>query len=119
MLKAIRIKAESKTDVLDVPENMEWDWPSKQIGCDLIELISVGGLSEGCVMIVDDEGLMKENAKFNALATMIYGHSPIVGDALIMATEHGPVGADIVGLTDEQVSEIAKGIKKLITTRYM
>lgn len=117
MLKAIKLKTTTyRPEHIDVPENMDWRWPSQQIGCDLIEILNCPDLSEGCVMIVDDEGMLKEEPKINPIATTIYG-DPIVGDVLIMGTEHTPEGPDIAGLSDDQVRKIITNITFMVWGR--
>ena len=120
MKKPVKIKTTGEDEILDVPEAMDWRWPSQQIGCDLIDITNASHLSDGCVMIVDDEGLLKDDPELNPIATMAYrGGTPIVGDVLFMGTEHTPEGVETVGLTNEQVRAITLGIAKIIMTRYM
>ena len=43
------------------------------IGCDMIEIVRPHGLPDGYVMVVDEEGLLKENPSLNVLASYLYG----------------------------------------------
>ena len=88
----------------------------KQIGCDMIEIVPVRALyqlNEKCedyVMIVDEEGLLKDKPKLNIYASVLYG-SPIYGNAVIVKD----IGEDFDGLEEKDHAEIAGTFAELIT----
>ena len=95
--------------IVDAPDNFDWDWMKDKIGCDWIEIVHPMRLPEGFVMIVDEEGLLKEN-ELNPVGCWFYKTDvhgePIVGDILILKEEEGDDGIECVGMTDDEVAEI-------------
>jgi len=66
------------------------------------------------IVLVDEEGLLKNEPQYNALATALTAHAEwpnnIVGPAAIL----GDDGEDICGLTAEQVQEVMKFLEGLL-----
>ena len=105
MKKIIKVSTNGLVDVLDAPESFDCRWLAKQIGCEWIEVVRPSErLEEGYVMIVDEEGLLKENC-LNVAGSWLYGTDdhgePIVGDLLIMKEEYGEDGPDLAGMSEE------------------
>ena len=84
-----------------------------------IEIVHPMGLVDPLVMIVNEEGLLKELPE-NLLGCLLYGthmHGhPIVGNIVVMKT--GFVGGepDIVGLDDEEADQLAEHFWRFFTT---
>ena len=87
-MKIIRLSTTGVTTIIQMEDDPDFSWYAKQIGCDWIEIVR----PRNCpyVLIVDEEGLLKEN-KINPLASDMYGYfehgQPIVGDCLLMKEE--------------------------------
>ena len=83
-----------------------------------IEVARTKGLMNPFVMIVDEEGLLK-NKELNIIGSLLYGthrHGhPIVGDVLIMREEPGPkrYGNDFYGLTDPDIASLTAHLKNV------
>jgi hypothetical protein len=81
----------------------------KQLGIDMAEVACRPTIADfRVIMLVDEDGLLKDGPKYNALATAITAyanwHNEIVGPAAIL----GDDGEDICGLTAEQAQEVVK-----------
>ena len=74
-----------------------------------IEIVRPGGLKKPFVMIVNEEGLIKE-LPVNVVGSIMYGTpvhgSPIVGNIVIMKEGWTSEGKDLIGLTDEEAAQI-------------
>lgn len=74
-----------------------------------IEIVRPTGLERPLVMIVNEEGLIKE-LPFNILGSMLYGTqyhgSPILGDIVIMQEVFTSGGPDITGIPEEAIDGI-------------
>ena len=96
--------------VVDVPNEYDYKWMQEQVG-GWIEIVRPRRLPDGFVMIVDEEGLLKEKP-LNMVGSWFYETdkhgSPIVGDVLIMKEEFGDEGPECVGMTEEEVDKIFK-----------
>lgn len=75
-----------------------------------IEHVHPKHLPEPYCMIVDEEGLLKEQPVLNLVGSVLYGTpehgQPIVGDVVIMKDGFDNGEPDIVGLSDEDVSRL-------------
>lgn len=100
------------------------DWYYKMIDCDYIDIVNTYGMksetSDYC-MVVDDEALVKEDYKINALASIIYGckiHGEIIaGKVLICKNQYTEDGLETVGLDDADVVEVYRKIREILGTR--
>lgn len=76
-----------------------------------IEIVHPRMLKAPYCMIIDDEGLLKKYP-INPIGCVLYQTwlhgSPIVGNIVIMKEDYVGGSRDIIGLTDEEVSEIKK-----------
>lgn len=81
----------------------------KQLGIDMAEVACRPTIADfRAIMLVDEDGLLKDRPEYNALATAITAYAnwanEIVGPAAIL----GDDGEDICGLTAEQAQEVVK-----------
>ena len=92
------------------------DFYYKHIECDMIEvaylraLHEIGGLSNNFIMICDEEGLLKDNPKFNIYASAFCGTS-IYGNAMIVKDD----GEDFAGLEREDHEQLSLAIYNLLS----
>lgn len=102
-------------DVSGVEDDKHLPWYYEQIGCDMIEIVCSKYLPENCVMVVDEEALLKEYCFVNFLASWLYGvmdhGQPICGDVLIMREVWTEEGADIDGIPEDEAKAFAEGIE--------
>lgn len=81
------------------------------------EIVNPRGLQRPYCMIVDDEGLLKEKDA-NVVGCILYetgkhGH-PIVGDIAILRVEFGTTGADLAGLTDDDILKLRPKFETIV-----
>lgn len=100
------VKCNPKNGLKDFYEN---------IGCNLVQVVMpyglqrIGLLGENYIMVVDEEGLLKDEPKLNVFASTFYG-SPIYGNAMIVKENE----EDFEALTEEDHREIRVAIAILI-----
>ena len=74
-----------------------------------IEIVRPRGLKHRLVMVVNEEGLLR-NLPLNVFGSILYGFhihgNPIVGDIVIMKEDYTVDGLDFVELTDSDIQEI-------------
>lgn len=89
----------------------------EMIGCDVIEIVHVKGLPKDCVMIVDEEGLLKGRPSLNVIASYLYGThehgSPIVGNAVIMKEVLTPEGGSLAWLTAKEALSVERKLERI------
>lgn len=79
-----------------------------------IELVRPAGLVPPFVMVVDEEGLLKDKPE-NRIASYLYGgRAPIVGDVIIMGEGlNQDSERDLVGLTEEQIERCQRYLSSI------
>ena len=81
-----------------------------------IEIVRPVGLKSPLVMIVNEEGLDDE-LPANIIGCLLYGTlvhaSPIVGDIVIMKEGWTDEGADLIGLDEEEITQLSKELVEL------
>ena len=122
MTKAIKLCTNGDVELLDVPDIKDFHWYADQIGCDYIEAVYPQGLSEPNMMVVDEEGLLKEKPLVNFIASWLYGTQehghPICGDVLVMQNKLTPEGLDIVGIPEEEARALLKELANMLVSAY-
>lgn len=106
------IKVEARTmdvRVLDLPEQFTAKWIAEQIGAEWIEIVRPVRAND-FVMIVDEEGRLRDNMYVNTVASWLYGSDKhgevILGDCVLMMEEMGPEGPDLAGIDEFQAKKI-------------
>lgn len=118
MKKALIIKVnENGMEVNSVPFSKgTLDFYYKELECECIDIVHAYGLSIPADIIVDDEGLFKEQVFMNPFASMAYGFKehgqPIVGNAIICKPHQTPDGIDETGFEPLEIEEIMAEITK-------
>ncbi len=107
-MKGIVINTDNTVEVRDFGEPLYKTVGEAVGGC--IEIIHPMGLAKPLVMIINDEGLLRE-LPMNMVGSLLYGtHThghPIAGNIVIMKTGCTCDGPDIVGLTDEEIAQLS------------
>lgn len=93
-MRSIEIKMPDNT-IVDGPRSEKWTYQAMRefIGCDLIEIINLpeNPVISNAILIVDEEGKLKNTVHINPTATMIAQLSGlqdvIVGSAIICSRE--------------------------------
>ena len=129
-MRGFRIRANGMADIVDFPENDKLDWYYKMIGCDCIDIVTPYGVDNIAKMydlksiigkfclIVDDEGLLKENPEVNPIASLMYGiddHGQAqFGNVLVGVNKPTEDGIETVGMTDNELMLLQVCINSLI-----
>jgi len=114
MEKIVKVPVFGDVEILDAPEDFDYKWLAKQIGCDWIEVVRPRDrLAEGLIMIVDEEGLLKENV-INIAGSWLYGTDlhgqPIVGDMLIIKEVYGDDGPEFASMSEETAESLKEDL---------
>lgn len=117
-MKAIKISVTDEISIVEV-ERPLYRSLNPIIGGG-IEIVRPKGLTRPFVMVVDDEGLLKER-EFNFVGCVLYetythGH-PIAGDIVLMREEPGPDGYDLFGLSDQDISGLTQFCSEILARR--
>lgn len=113
MKTALLITTNDKFKEIKFENSLEFFY--KHIGCDMIEvttpraLCKLAGLSDKFIMVVDEEGLLRENPKLNIYASTFRGMH-LFGNVMIVKDN----GEDFEGLTKEDHAELSAAIAKLL-----
>ena len=79
----------------------------KEIGCDMVEIVHARYLPEPYCIICDEEFLLKDEPKLNAIASLMYGTQehghPICGTVLIGKDKYVEDGLETVGYDETEV----------------
>lgn len=100
------------------------------IGCDCIDIVTPYGLEDIAkaaglshlvgkfCMVVDDEALLKENPKVNAMASLLYGvdlhGQPLCGSVLVAKNQATDDGIETVGLNQLDIMQVQSVINALV-----
>lgn len=106
-MTALLITTDDKFEVVECDPKRGLKDFYKHIGCDLVQVVApyglqrLGLLPENFIMVVDEEGLLKDKPKLNMFASTFYG-SPIYGNAMIVKENE----EDFEALTEEDHREV-------------
>ena len=129
-MKAVLIRVNGFVTVEDFPYEEKLQWYYKKIGCDCIDIVKPYGIEtvvdmyglkaymDKFCLIVDDEGMLKDNPKVNPIASLLYGaddHGQVLfGDVLVAKDEETEDGIETVGLDDSEVMLLKAAMNTLI-----
>lgn len=114
MKTALLITTDDKFVEVEFENSLEFFY--KHLNCDMIEVTNLralrqlGGLSKEFIMVVDEEGLLKDDPKLNIYASTFRGMS-IYGNVMIVKDN----GEYFEGLAQEDHERLSLAIKKLLT----
>lgn len=98
-------------EVIDFPEENHLPFYYEKLECSFIDIVGAYGLKqhsafESLDLVVDDEGMLKAEPKFNLLGSLAYGfmehEQPLFGTVILC--KHDGEGGNI-GLTPEELDE--------------
>lgn len=115
MIRVLKIGTDGTVEAMEV--HPKWDSFAHKIGCEYIEQVSIMNskytmTKKPYVMLVDEEGLMKEGYVLNPVASILYDTmkhgNPIVGNALVVGVGPSSEGGRYTDHGDESFTEMAK-----------
>ena len=90
-------------------DNLEFWY--EELDCRLVDIVDAIELPGYC-LIVDDEGLMKDQPQMNNIASLLYGFlqhgQPIVGGAIIGKNLQTENGMETIGMSEQEAEELIK-----------
>lgn len=94
----------------------------RHIGCDCIDIVCAYGLKEygleGVSLVVDDEGLFKNEPVPNAIGSFLYGYlehgQPLVGNVLVVKDIETNSGIESGGFDGEELRKLYAAINDLV-----
>lgn len=117
-MKALKITTANDITVVEVEQPL-YRTLNPVIGGPL-EIVRPRGLKRPFVMVVDEEGLLRDR-DFNFIGSFLYEThkhgSPIVGDIVLMREEPGPDGYDLFGLSEQDI-DVLTGFCNSILARH-
>lgn len=107
-MKGLKLHTNGMIEEYQLPEaDQNYIRLQRAIDCDCIDIVHAKNLKEPYCLVVDDEGLLKEEPEMNLVASYLYGAldhgQPLCGDAIIMKDRFTDDGIDTVGLDDEDL----------------
>lgn len=115
-MKAVLLKAKAKKmEIVDIAEPVDLCQLGQMIGADYVQIVRAKRLPDSYVMIVDEDGKLKENS-VNVPCSVLYGADvhgdPIVGNALIMQEVYGLKGPELAGLTEKDAAAVVDTLRR-------
>ena len=115
-MKALLITVANLT--MSIPcETCDLDWARKHLDCEYIEIVRPVGLPRKFVMLIDEEGKLKEHY-INPICSKLYGYDKhgdyIAGNALIVKEERINGEPDLCGMDDGDLEELQNAILKAL-----
>lgn len=99
------------------PEQELLDFCYQNIGCQYIETVHPRYLQETYILMIDEEGRLKDKPAVNFIASYLYGahehHEPIVGDVLVMKMGMTNEGPDIMLLDEAEARQVEESMRKI------
>ena len=120
---AIKLGTQLSIDIVQ-PKKGEslLDFCYREIGCDMIEMVRPKGLDRPFLLVIDEEGLLKDEPVVNFIGSYLYRTqehgNPIVGEVLIMQDIDTNSGPDIGFLTEDQAWAIAGKMMKIAVPAF-
>ena len=108
--------------VVKKPEQSFLDFCYENIGCQYVETVHPRYLQDPYVLIIDEEGRLKEEPAVNFIASYLYGahehHEPIVGNALVMKLGMTNNGPDILPLDEAEARQVEESMRAIAHVAY-
>ena len=83
-------------------------------GCEFYEVVRIGFAGRRMIMLVDEEGRLKSDLKYNSVASMLYG-GWIMGTAVLVTTEINDEGEELFrGFDYDEVLWLAERLQKIV-----
>ena len=111
-MKALKIKTDFTSEVVEITGEPLYKAMAKEIGCEVIEYCKLHWLPEAdhLAIVCDEEFLFRDKPVLNINASVLYGAAEhgqaLCGDVLIVREKWTHDGIETVGLTDADVQLI-------------
>ena len=99
------------------PDQGLLDFCYQNIGCQYVETVHARFLQEPYILMIDEEGRLKDKPSINFIASYLYGthehHEPIVGNVLVMKLGMTDEGPDILPLDEAEARQVEESMRKI------
>ena len=114
------VKLNTQLDIEIVKKNPEQEllqFCYENIGCQYVETVRPRYLQEPYILMIDEEGRLKDRPAVNFIASYLYGahehHEPIVGNVLVMKLGMTDEGPDILPLDEAEARQVEESMRKI------
>lgn len=119
------VKLNTQLDIEIVKKNPEQEllqFCYENIGCQYVETVRPRYLQEPYILMIDEEGRLKDRPAVNFIASYLYGahehHEPIVGNVLVMKMGMTNEGPDIMPLDEAEARQVEESMRKIAHIAY-
>lgn len=99
------------------PDQGLLDFCYQNIGCQYVETVHARYFQEPYILMIDEEGRLKDKPSINFIASYLYGthehHEPIVGNVLVMKLGMTDEGPDILPLDEAEARQVEESMRKI------
>lgn len=115
---AVKLNTQLDIEIVEKrPDQGLLDFCYQNIGCQYVETVHPRYLQEPYILMVDEEGRLKDKPSINFIASYLYGthehHEPIVGNVLVMKLGMTDEGPDILPLDEAEARQVEESMRKI------
>lgn len=120
---AVKLSTQLDIEIVEKkPDQGLLDFCYQNIGCQYVETVHPRYLQEPYILIIDEEGRLKDKPAVNFIASYLYGThehcQPIVGNVLVMKLGMTDDGPDILPLDEAEARQVEESMKKISQIAY-
>lgn len=109
-MKAMIINKNGETNLIDFEIDNVLEQSYRELNCSLIDIVSVKIKGTAFDIIVDDEGLMKQNPKLTVSSNL----RKLFGTVMIVPNETDDEGGYVRGLNEEEIETLYDHITTIV-----
>ena len=120
---AVKLNTQLDIEIVEkMPDQGLLDFCYQNIGCQYVETVHPRYLQEPYILMIDEEGRLKDKPMVNFIASYLYGthehRQPIVGNALVMKLGMTDEGPDIMPLDEAEARQVEESMRKISDIAY-
>lgn len=120
---AVKLNTQLDIEIVEKrPDQGLLDFCYQNIGCQYVETVHPRYLQEPYILMIDEEGRLKDKPMVNFIASYLYGthehRQPIVGNALVMKLGMTDEGPDIMPLDEAEARQVEESMRKISDIAY-
>ena len=120
---AVKLNTQLDIEIVEKrPDQGLLDFCYQNIGCQYVETVHPRYLQEPYILMIDEEGRLKDKPMVNFIASYLYGthehRQPIVGNALVMKLGMTDEGPDIMPLDEAEACQVEESMRKISDIAY-
>lgn len=120
---AVKLSTQLDIEIVEKrPDQGLLDFCYQNIGCQYVETVHPRYLQEPYILMIDEEGRLKDKPMVNFIASYLYGthehRQPIVGNALVMKLGMTDEGPDIMPLDEAEARQVEESMMKISDIAY-